>query len=686
MHAASPWRRSRVVAAATGLGVVAALTAAGTAGSAAAGTSPGATVGARSAAVDCATVLAPGGGREADFAAAARAAGVPEAVLKAVSYTQTRWDDHGTAMSTSGGFGPLHLTDAPAELADGRGDGSVRAPLRSLQTAALAAELTGLSKDRLTSDAAANICGGAAVLAHLQREAGAPTGAGTSPASWAPAIAGYSGATDGATARRAVRQAFAVLRQGQARTTNDGERVRLAAHPRLRVPATAPASAASGGGQQVDCPRWLGCEWLPAPYEQYGPGTGDYGNHDLADRPRDLSIDYIVIHDTEATYETTLDLVTDPTYVSWQYSLRSVDGHIAQHLDLSDVGWHAGNWYVNAHSIGLEHEGFAAEGDWFTESMYRTSAALVRHLTQKYDIPRDRAHIIGHDQVPGTVPSTVQGMHWDPGPYWDWEHYMELLGAPIGGQGHRGHGGGHHGGGHHETRGGHGHGHGHGHGGKVRVGDVVTVKPGFDDNVQPLVGCETAGVDCEPHGTNFVYLHQAPDAESPLAWDEGLRPDATASTTQVSDIGARAAAGQELVVADREGDWLGVWWLGRLAWLESPQDDPTVVRSRGRTLKVVPRDGLESVPVYGRAYPEEEAYPEEIPYQEVTPLMYTIGEGQAYAVGDTRVSTDYYYAKSFDASVPGDRTTVEGDDRYYQVWLGHRLAYVRAADVRLTRR
>ena len=53
-----------------------------------------------------------------------------------------------------------------------------------------------------------------------------------------------------------------------------------------------------------------------------------------------------------------IDLVQDPTYVSWNYSLRSTDGHIAQHVKAKDVAWHAGNWYVNAKSIGLEHEGF----------------------------------------------------------------------------------------------------------------------------------------------------------------------------------------------------------------------------------------------------------------------------------------------------------------------------------------
>ncbi|MER6593189.1 hypothetical protein ABT214_15320 [Micromonospora purpureochromogenes] len=63
--------------------------------------------------------------------------------------------------------------------------------------------------------------------------------------------------------------------------------------------------------------------------------------------------------------------------------------------------------------------------------MYRTSAKLVRHLALRFQNPLDRQHILGHDNVPGTVASTVRGMHWDPGPYWDWSHYFELTKAPL---------------------------------------------------------------------------------------------------------------------------------------------------------------------------------------------------------------------------------------------------------------
>jgi N-acetylmuramoyl-L-alanine amidase len=635
------------------LRITAAVGGAGLIGSLAAGIPGGAAPrdGISAAAVDCSGVDAPAGGRQGDFAQAAAAAGVPTSVLLGVSYMESRWDDHAGSHSTSGGYGPMHLTDVPADLVDGRGDGIDRLPVESLQTARLASDLTGVPVRRLRTDSAANICGGAAVLAYFQDRTGRSVGEATDPSIWAGAVARYSGAADARDTVRFVHQVYGTMRSGAVRTTNDGERVRLAAHPTVRPRGLA---AASTNDVEVDCPEGLGCEWLPAPYEWYGaPDPGAYGNHDLADRPNDLSIDYIIIHDTETDWQTTLDLVTDPTYVSWQYTLRSSDGHIWQHLEPRDVGWQAGNWYVNTHSIGLEHEGIAAEGaTWYTEAMYQSSAALVRYLTDKYDIPRDMAHVIGHDQVPSITPANVAGMHWDPGPYWDWEHYMRLLHSPI------------------PVR-----------PGRIQVGDVITVRPGFAGNQQPVTGCAEAGEPCDPQGTNFVYLHTKPRANAPLVGDLGLHPDGSPSTTEVWDIGARALAGHELVVAEQRRDWLGVWYLGEIAWLHNPVSDPTVYKKRGGSTLAVPTG--DEVPVYGRAYPEESAYPPGVPYQPIAPLQYTMKAGQEYVVGDDSVPTNYYRATTFDGSSPGDWTVISGEDTYYQIWFGHRHFYVRAADVEL---
>ena len=103
------------------------------------------------------------------YSAAAAKYGVPESVLLAVSYAESRWDDHAGAPSTSGGYGPMHLTSLGAsEVADLSGKQKV-ATAESLQTLKKASELTGLDASSLRNDVTANINGGAAVLASYQK-------------------------------------------------------------------------------------------------------------------------------------------------------------------------------------------------------------------------------------------------------------------------------------------------------------------------------------------------------------------------------------------------------------------------------------------------------------------------------------------------------------------------------------
>ncbi|MFI1417426.1 N-acetylmuramoyl-L-alanine amidase [Streptomyces sp. NPDC020731] len=596
------------------------------------------------------------------FATAAARYDVPQSVLLGVSYLQSRWDAHGGAPSVTGGYGPMHLTDARTALAasdhhasgaeDPRGD-EARPPkhpgARAVRTEELpgrlttlpeAARLTGLSPERLREDPATNVAGGAALLAEAQRRLGGPKS--DDPADWYAAVALFSGADDTASAAAYAHDVYEVIRAGEARVTDAGQRVALDARPGL-APDTAALERAglrTASAAGTECPKTVSCEWIPAPYEEFG--DGDYGNHDLGNRPASQRIRYIVVHDTEGAWEGVLDMVQDPTYVSWQYSLRSTDGHIAQHVKAKDVAWHAGNWYVNAGSIGLEHEGFLADPDaWYTEAMYRSSARLVKYLAKKYDIPLDRQHVLGHDTVPGTTTATIPGMHTDPGPYWDWRHYFELLGRPL----------------------------------KATAGKhagVVTIRPDYAANRPVLTGCETAGEPCATHGSSAVRLYSDHDENSPLIRDIGL---GSAPTTGVNDLSSRVSTGQQYAVADRWGDWTAIWYLGQKAWFENPEKHPTAVPAKGKV--VTPKKGLGPVPVYGRAYPEKAAYPEGVPAQAVSPLPYTVLEGQEYVTGG-KVPGEYYYAVTFDEA---SHRVVRGKDLYYEIQFGHRVGFVRAADV-----
>ncbi|WP_370617229.1 N-acetylmuramoyl-L-alanine amidase [Mumia sp. Pv 4-285] len=600
-------------------------------------------------AVDCAPVLA-APTLDAAFDAAARSADVPADVLKAVSYMQSRWEGHDGQASNDGGYGMFNLRSSTTAVPDAVGKGS-DGDGRTTSQLERASDLTGLDVPTVRSDDRANLCAAAALTSSYADglDAGAPVD------EWSGAIAQFG------SAATFTRQVLTTLRTGQSRVTSSGEAVTLEADPSIEVPDTTTSDP------ETDCPVDLGCEWIPAGYAKGNPtdpdSTGNYGNHDKADRtgPGGPKIKYIVIHDTETAYDPTIRLVTDPTYLAWNYTIRSSDGHIANHLDPKDVGWHAGNWYVNAHSIGIEHEGWAGSAGWFTEAMYEQSAKLVRYLAEEHDIPLDRAHIIGHDQVPGITAGATRSVHWDPGPYWDWEHYFDLIDAPIG-QSAR------------NTA-------------AVKAGDVVEVRSGYAGNVNPVTGCQQASPgsgDCVVgQGTNYVVARQAPSADAPLAKDPGWKPDGSAGTTYASDISARIQSGHKLVVAEVRDGWLGVWWAGSLVWIENPAAKPVVLRTTAKTVTVT--SPTTAAPIFGRAYPEPEAYaPYAIPVQAIAPLEYTLGVGQSYAVSDDDVETDYYYAKTFDGSIPDDRTVVKGQLEYYQLWYAHKQVFVKAGDVTLT--
>ncbi|GAB2932178.1 N-acetylmuramoyl-L-alanine amidase [Nonomuraea fastidiosa] len=630
-------------------------------------------------------------GRQADFAAAAREYGVPESVLLAVSYLESRWDANGGRPSTAGGYGPMHLVDAfPAgaagheHLGDGHADprGDESRPMSpkvdaithaAMRTAAArqpttlpeAAKLAGLPEELLRRDPAANIRAGAALLASYQDR---PS---TDPADWHAAVAKYAGAGDPKSARAFADEVFAVMREGARRRTDDGHLVELDPIPDLQPdtiwdPAAFPELADPGdfvsgdglpeldeedepgtpkghtAGGKAECPASLHCEWMPAAHRRFGKKKNrDYGNHDRLSRKR--SVDYIVIHDTEGGYQGIPSLIRNPKYVSWHYTIRSRDGHVAQHVATNDIAWHAGNWDVNTRSIGIEHEGYLAKGGtWYTEAMYRSSARLVRYLAAKYRIPLDRAHILGHDNVPGTTPATVAGMHEDPGPYWDWAHYFELMKKPFK---------------------------------AAKNGNSIIIRPDYDSNRPRFTGCEATKPDkaCPSHGASTVWLHKSPSHSAPLVNDIGKHPGKP-STYSVYDHSARASTGQRYAVAERKGDWTAIWYLGQKAWFHNPAAKPTAIPAKGPL--VTPISG--AVKVYGRAYPERSAYTKASP-QPLTPLKYKIPPGQTYTVGDTITGTHY----SANAFRPSKHVTTTGKTRYHQIQLGHRVMFVMASDVRL---
>lgn len=155
-----------------------------------------------------------------------------------------------------------------------------------------------------------------------------------------------------------------------------------------------------------------GAEWVAA----------SSANWRRADRPDDYTVDMVIIHVVQGSFRTALKVFKDPAHQAATHYVVRKDGHVAQMIRELDVAYQAGNRAYNERGVGIEHEGFVDRPEDFTDAMYRSSARLTAGICERYGIPVDRKHIIGHVEVPGTD-------HTDPGPHWDWDRYMKLVRA-----------------------------------------------------------------------------------------------------------------------------------------------------------------------------------------------------------------------------------------------------------------
>ena len=416
-------------------------------------------------------------------------------------------------------------------------------------------------------------------------------------------MAEYSGAEQRKTAELFADDVFATLRTGASLVTSDGQAMRLLAAPGVR-----PDRAMVGrlglrptphSSVPVDCPANLNCQFVPAAYaEDPGGSPYNYGDYDIAARPRDLRINSIVIHDTESSYADAIATFQNPaSYVSANYVIQSSTGDITEMVRPQDVAWAVGDWYYNTHSISIEHEGYAAQGSvWYTQVMYKASAELVRYLAHRFGVPLNREHIVGHDNIPGPTDAYTAAQHWDPGPFWNWNYYMSLLHgitqraelATAGSASPSGH-------------------------------HVVTMDPNFATNKPPVIDCSSGTCQgcrnsrptsstCTPSPASAAPAQRSDAASERLGGESaGQRlgrqgPD----RREIRDRRAKRQLDRHLV---RRRDRLVLqpaWGPGR------PRATPIRWWS--------PEGGVTSVPVFGSAYPEASAYPKVVPVQPNAPM------------------------------------------------------------------
>lgn len=371
------------------------------------------------------------------FAQAAHDFSVPAPLLKALCYMEGRLSNHGGTASIDQGYGCMHLVKN-----------------RHSATLEQAAHDLRVSEDRLKTDLATNIRGGAAVLRDYQRQLSDTSQPTANLDSWDRVLLAYSAASSPAVARMYADALYKILRTGFVGTSEKGDLVTLAPQPVLLQHV----SRSEAGPQ----PRHIGVMQLVRavnaavgkddglPNGCVDDGSTDYPGaincivqgqkfdcnrvadkaactYEGASRPAEYPVNFVVIHDIEGSALDAINTFHDVnSSVSVHYVVDS-DGTVYQMVHDTDIAYHAGNYWYNQRSVGIEHAGYAANGyQWYNATEYLSSARLTAYLLKKFHIPLDRAHVLGHGNVPAPTLALTPN-HVDPGPYWLWDYYMDLI-------------------------------------------------------------------------------------------------------------------------------------------------------------------------------------------------------------------------------------------------------------------
>lgn len=146
-------------------------------------------------------------------------------------------------------------------------------------------------------------------------------------------------------------------------------------------------------------------------------------------------ISHITLHTTQGSYSGSITwLANTAAQASAHYVIRSNDGQVTQMVRDTNKAWHARS--ANPYTIGIEHEGYVDNPDWYTEALYTSSANLTIYLCANHPIDCTKGYagssnisvelldlaitVKGHQHYPDQD-------HTDPGINWDWPKYFTLI-------------------------------------------------------------------------------------------------------------------------------------------------------------------------------------------------------------------------------------------------------------------
>ncbi len=325
---------------------------------------------------------------------------VPVSLLKAISYAET-------------GFNMVK----GIEEFEGRAPAYGLMALRG-ERLKKGAELAGVSTEAAQTEPLANIRAAAALL-KLEADGLGIQGV-NQPERWAKAVAEFSGIENKEAQAGFVHDyVYEALNEGIV-AKRDGKVV--ATIMPMNVTANFPkAEVTAGKSMSTDYGPaiWRG----PSPNQNARP-SGSIGDPHM-----------VVIHTCQGSYSGCWSwLNNDDANVSAHYVISRYGSEITQLVREYRRAWHIGadydcnrldghdcwrNGYNSNHfTIGIEHAGFVS--DPYPAGQVDASAKLGCDISESWNIPRDRNHYWGHDEMQPWNRS-------DPGPNWPWATYMNSV-------------------------------------------------------------------------------------------------------------------------------------------------------------------------------------------------------------------------------------------------------------------